>query len=252
MKTSNPTLNEKFIRNFAYTGTSTESMTIQGTVNKIAIMLILVTLSASYTWSRVFNGTDIMAGMSSVKMLMMVGGIGGFITALIISFKQDKAPVLAPIYAILEGLFLGGISAFFESMLPGLVMRAVLLTFAVLFSLLFAYKSRLIKVTQKFKAGVFAATAGIAVAYLISFVLGLFGVNMSFMHGGGTLGLIITVAVVIIAALNLVIDFDFIEKGASQGLPKNYEWYSAFGLMVTLVWLYLEILRLLAILGGRD
>ncbi len=190
--------------------------------------------------------------MSSIKLLLIAGGIGGFILALVIVFNKTKAPILAPIYAILQGLFLGGISAFFEAMFPGIVLKAVMLTFAVLFSLLFAYKTKVIKVTQKFRAGVFAATAGIAVAYLASFVLGMFGINMSFMHGGGTIGLLISVGIVIVAALNLVLDFDFIDRGAEARLPKYFEWYGAFGLMVTLIWLYLEILRLLALLANRN
>lgn len=252
MKTSNPVFNKKTIQNFVAQGTKTEIMTVQGTINKIAIMLLLVIVAASYSWSKFFSTGDAMSGMANVKMLMMIGGIGGFVVALILMFKKEKAHVLAPIYAILEGLFLGAISAYFEAMLPGLVLRAVLLTFAVLFGLLFAYKSRIIKVTQKFRAGVFAATAGIAIAYLASFVLRLFGIDMSFMYGGGTLGLIISLGIVVIAALNLVLDFDFIEQGANNGLPKYFEWYGAFGLMVTLIWLYLEILRLLAIFTNRD
>lgn len=252
MKTSNPVFNKKTIQDFVAQGTKTEIMTVQGTVNKIAIMLLLVIVAASYSWSKVFSAGDTMSGMSNVRTLMMIGGIGGFVTALILTFKKEKAHIFAPIYAVLEGLFLGGISAYFEAMLPGLVMRAVLLTFAVLFGLLFAYKSRIIKVTQKFRAGVFASTAGIAIAYLVSFVLRLFGLDMSFMYGGGTLGLIITLGIVVIAALNLILDFDFIAQGANNGLPKYFEWYGAFGLMVTLIWLYLEILRLLTIFANRD
>ncbi len=252
MKTSNPALSKKILQNYTYDSTASGVMTVQGTVNKVALMLILVIAAATYTWGKVLNTGDIAAGMSSVKLLMIAGGIGGFILALVIVFNKTKAPILAPIYAILQGLFLGGISAFFESMFPGIVLKAVMLTFAVLFSLLFAYKTKIIKVTKKFRAGVFAATAGIAMAYFASFILGMFGVNMSFMHGGGTLGLLISVGIVIVAALNLVLDFDFIEKGAEASLPKYFEWYGAFGLMVTLIWLYLEILRLLSMLSGRD
>lgn len=203
MKTSNPVFNKKTIEKFVAQGTTSSTMTVQGTINKIAIMLLLVIASAAYTWSKVFANNDIILGINSVKTLMAVGGIGGFIIAIVLTFKKHKANILAPIYAILEGLFLGGISAYFEAMLPGLVMRAVLLTFAVLFSLLFAYKLNIIKVTQKFRAGIFAATAGIAIFYLISFVLQLFGLNMSFLHGSGNLSLIISLVIVVVAALTL-------------------------------------------------
>ena len=166
--------------------------------------------------------------------------------AIITMFNKKRSAILAPIYAVLEGLFLGAISAYFAASYDGIVMRAVMLTMAVLFTMLFLYKSRIIKVTQKFRAGVIAATVGIAVAYLFSFVLQLFGMNMGFMYGGGIMGIIISLVIVGVAALNLVLDFDFIENGAQSGLPKYFEWYAAFGLMVTLVWLYLEILRLLS------
>lgn len=252
IKSSNPTLSKKVLDNYAFDNTDSAVMTIQGTVNKVALMLALVVAGAAYTWSKVFAAVDTASGMSAVGGLIAVGGIGGFIVALITVFNKKRANITAPIYAILEGLFLGGISAYFESRMPGLVMRAVLLTFAVLFSLLFAYKTGIIKVTQKFRAGVIAATMGIAVAYLLSFILGMFGINMSFMHGGGTMGIIISVVIVVVAALNLVLDFDFIEQGSQAGLPKYFEWYGAFGLMVTLIWLYLEILRLLSLLSNRN
>ena len=159
--------------------------------------------------------------------------------------------VTAPIYAILEGLFLGGISAVFESRFPGIVIQAVALTFGVLFCLLAAYTTRLIKVTQNFRLGVVAATGGIVIIYAISFIGGLFGLNVPYIHESGIIGIGFSLFVVVIAALNLVLDFDFIESGVEQGAPKYMEWYAAFGLLVTLVWLYLEILRLLAKLRGR-
>lgn len=252
MKSSNPTLNEKLIRDFAFQRTESGTMTIQGTVNKIAIMLLIALAGAAFTWSKFFGATDAASAGATVFGWMIGGGIGGFILALVITFKKEWSGMLVPIYAVLEGLFIGAISAYFESRFPGLVLRAVSLTFAVLFALLFAYKTRIIKVTDKLRAGIFAATMGIAVAYLVSFVLGLFGMNMSFMYGGGTLGIIISLVIVVVAALNLVLDFDFIEKGSQSGLPKYFEWYGAFGLMVTLIWLYLEILRLLSYLSGRD
>jgi uncharacterized YccA/Bax inhibitor family protein len=252
MKTSNPTLNQKLIRDFSFQRTEAGVMTVQGTVNKIAIMLLLALAGASFTWSKFFAAVESGAGTSSVMGWMIFGAIGGLVMALITVFKKEKASIFAPIYAVFEGLFIGAVSAFFESAYPGLVLRAVSLTFAVLFALLFAYKTRIIKVTDKLRAGIFAATAGIAVAYFASFILGLFGINVGFMHGGGTIGIVISLVIVVVAALNLVLDFDFIEKGAEAGLPKYFEWYGAFGLMVTLIWLYLEILRLLSYLTGRD
>ena len=252
MKTSNPTLNQKLIREFAFEKDGSQVMTLQGTINKIAIMLLLVVAGAAYTWSKFFNAGGLEGGAAAVQGWIMLGGIGGFVLALITTFNKKKAAIFAPIYAVFQGLFIGAISAYFEAMFPGLVLRAVMLTFAVLFTLLFAYKSRIIKVTDKFRAGVFAATAGIAVAYLLSFILGLFGLNMNFMYGGGTLGIIISLVIVGVAALNLVLDFDFIEKGSEAGLPNYFEWYGAFGLMVTLIWLYLEILKLLSIFARRD
>lgn len=245
MRSSNPTLSKKIFEKYSYDSSATGVMTVQGTVNKIALMLVLVVASATFTWGQVLSG-------AGGQGLMMLGGIGGFVVALITVFNKKRSNVLAPIYAVLEGLFLGGISAFFESMYPGLVMRAIVLTFAVLFAMLFAYKTQMIKVTQKFRTGVIAATMGIAVAYFLSFILRIFGVDTTFMFGGGTMGIVISLVIVAVAALNLVLDFDFIEKGSEAQLPKYFEWYGAFGLMVTLIWLYIEILRLLSYLTGRD
>lgn len=183
---------------------------------------------------------------------MIVGSIGGFITAMITSFNPKKAGVLAPIYAILEGLFLGGISAFFEARYPGLVMRAVTLTFGVFIGMLFIYRSGLIKVTSKLRRGIVGATLGVGIIYLISWIAEMFGVNTSFLFGGGQFGIIFSLAVIGIAAFNLLLDFDFIENASNMGAPKYMEWYGAFSLMVTLVWLYIEILRLLSKLSSRD
>jgi uncharacterized YccA/Bax inhibitor family protein len=182
---------------------------------------------------------------------MTVGAIGGFIVAIITTFNKTAVRYTAPLYAVLEGLFLGGISAIYEKSYPGIVFQAVALTFGTLFCLLIAYKSRLIRPTENFKLGIFAATGGIAVFYLVTMLLGFFHVNIGFMYNSSPLGIGISLVVVVIAALNLVLDFDFIESGAAQGAPKYMEWYGAFGLLVTLIWLYLEILRLLAKLANR-
>lgn len=247
-KTSNPTLGENIINNYAY-ATADRTMTIQGAVNKVALLLALVVAGALYTWSKVMTAVEM--GEGSVQGWMIGGSIAGFILALVITFKKDWAPLLSPVYAICEGLCIGALSAYFEVMFPGLVLRAVLLTFGVLFALLFMYKMRIITVTQRFRAIVLAATVGIAFAYLVTFIIGLFGVNTSFMYNGGSMSLIISLVVVAVAALNLVLDFDFIEQGSQADLPAYFEWYAAFGLMVTLIWLYIEILRLLAIIAGR-
>jgi len=211
-------------------------MTIQGTVNKTLILLGLTGFSASWAWGNVAISAP----------LVLPAAIGGFIVALVTIFKKEWAFITAPIYALVEGVFLGAISLIFEKTYPGIVIQAVALTFGVLFSLLIVYKSRLIKVTENFKLGVFAATGGIAIIYLVSIVMGLFGKGIPFIHSSGPIGIGFSLFVVVIASLNLVMDFDFIEKGAEHGAPKYMEWYGAFGLIVTLIWLYLEILRLLS------
>ena len=182
---------------------------------------------------------------------MLGGAIGGFVLALITTFKKEWSPVTAPMYALVEGFFLGAISAVFEARFPGIVFQAVLLTFGTLFALLAAYRSGLIKVTENFKLGVVAATGGIALLYLASFVLSFFNINVPVIHEASWLGIAFSLFVVVVAALNLVLDFDFIETGAAARAPKYMEWYGAFGLMVTLVWLYVEFLRLLSKIQQR-
>lgn len=237
MTTSNPTLRADTFTRVAFGG-DTDVMTIRGTATKTFLLLALAAMSATFTWTQARSG----AGMG----LMMLGVFGGFIVAMVLCFKQTWAPVLAPVYAVLEGLFLGGISAVFAARYGGIVFQAVAMTFGTLFALLAAYQSGYIRATEKFKLGVIAATGGIAVVYLVSMVLGFFGVQIPGIFGSGAVGIGFSVVVVVIAALNLVLDFDLIERGAQAGAPKYMEWYGAFSLMVTLVWLYLEILRLLA------
>jgi uncharacterized YccA/Bax inhibitor family protein len=182
----------------------------------------------------------------------MLGGLGGFIAAMVTIFKKQWAPVTAPIYAVLEGLLLGGISAVFELRYPGIAFESVALTFGTLFALLFLYRTGIIRVTEKFRLGVFAATGAIALFYLLQMILGLFHFEFTSVNGSGIIGIGFSLIVVGVAALNLVLDFDFIEKGVQYGAPKYMEWYGAFGIMVTLVWLYLEILRLLSKLQRRN
>ena len=243
MRSGNPALRSRTFKGFGHVETG-KVMTIQGTVNKTAISLLLVMISATYTWNMPID--DPRAG------LFILGGImGGFIVALVTIFKKTLSPFTVPLYAILEGLALGGISSYFERAYPGIVNQAVFLTFGTLGVLLLAYRSGLIKPTENFKLGVVAATGGIAFVYMISFILGMFRVAVPVIHDSSPMGILFSLFVVVIAALNLVLDFDFIEEGAEQGVPKYMEWFGAFGLLVTLIWLYLEILRLLAKIRGR-
>jgi uncharacterized YccA/Bax inhibitor family protein len=222
------------------------AMTIDGTVNKTGLLLILVAVPAMWTWTLVRTNEAPLA-----MLLLLVGAIGGLIVALVTAFKHAWAPVTAPIYAVLEGLVLGGISAIFETSYPGIAIQAVMLTFGTLVALLLAYRAGMVRATEGFKRGVIAATGGIAIFYLVTLVLGFFGVNFPMIYGSGPIGIAFSLFVVVIAALNLVIDFDLIETGAAQGAPKYMEWYGAFALMVTLIWLYLEMLRLLSKLRSR-
>jgi uncharacterized YccA/Bax inhibitor family protein len=239
LRSGNPALTSKIFLELGRADTA-NAMTIQGTVNKTGLALLLLMASATLTWNS-----------PEASGLIWVGALGGFIVALITIFNKTAAPYTVPVYAVLEGLFLGGISRLFESMYPGIVQQAVFLTFGTLGALLLAYRSGLIKATENFKLGVTAATGGIAFVYLVSIVMGFFGIHFSMIHSSGPMGILFSAFVVVIAALNLVMDFDFIEEGAENGAPKYMEWYGAFGLLVTLIWLYLEILRLLAKLRQR-
>lgn len=255
-KSSNPAFSEKiFSKAGAYT--SDETMTVQGTMNKALLMLVLVILGAAFTWKGFFDampaeGAENVALPTSVITWMLIGGIGGFITSLIVIFAPKTSPYTAPIYAVLEGLFLGGISAFFAMQYSGIVMQAVGLTFITFFIMLTAYRTGLIKVTEKFRTIIIVATAAIALMYFVTFILGFFGVNTGYIHGNGLLSIGISIAVIAIAALNLLLDFDFIDRASAQGAPKYMEWFGAFGLMVTLIWLYIEFLRLLSKLNSRN
>ena len=241
IRSGNPALSKKTFENL--TSSSNEVMTLDGAVNKTAISMGILLLAAYYTYS------------NAIMDYVVIGFIGGFIVALVTIFKKEWSPITVPIYAVLEGLALGGISKMYaDAFDPGIVPQAIMLTLGILFALLFAYKSKIIQPTENFKLGLFAATAGIGVVYLVSFFMSIFGsgglpvmnpANSSMISIGFSL------FVVVIASLNLVMDFDFIEEGAANGAPKYMEWYGAFGLLVTLIWLYLEILRLLAKLNSR-
>jgi uncharacterized YccA/Bax inhibitor family protein len=221
-----------------------ESMTLAGTVNKTALALAILMLAASYVWSR---GPE----NPNLGLWVLVSSIAALIVALATVFKHAWASYTTPLYAVLQGVVLGGVSVLANTAYPGIVVQAVFLTFGTLGALLVAYRSGLIQVTQNFRLGVVAATGGIFLVYLVSFVLGFFGVSVPLIHSNGIFGILFSVGVVVLAALNLVLDFDFIEQGVTRGAPKYMEWYGAFGLLVTLVWLYLEILRLLSKLQSR-
>lgn len=244
MRTSNPALSDKTFANL--TTAAGDRMTVAGTVHKSFLMIAIIFGTAIYSWSSAFpegwsEGTPPM-----IPAWYLPAAIGAFVVAMIIIFKQTTAPYLALVYAVLEGLVLGAISAIFEMKYPGIVMQAVLCTAGTFLALLLAYQSRVIKVTENFKLGIVAATGGIAIVYLIDFGLQFFGMNVPYIHEGGPIGIGVSLVIVAIAALNLVLDFDFIETGAERGAPKYMEWYAAFGLVITLVWLYLEMLRLLS------
>jgi uncharacterized YccA/Bax inhibitor family protein len=221
---------------------------LKGTVNKTGFLLICEVATAAWTWKLFMDSGN----PATVMQLIAVGGIGGFVCELVTIFKKTWAPVTAPIYALLEGLLLGSVSAMFETRYHGIAIQAVSLTFGTLLVLLLAYRSGLIPVTEKFKLGIVAATGGIALFYILSMVLGFFGVHFTTINGSGPIGIAFSLFVVVIAALNLVLDFDFIENAVAAGVPQYMEWYAAFGLMVTLIWLYFEILRLLSKLRSRD
>ena len=247
MRSSNPVLTGRIYEKTGSVVSGTNAMTIHGTINKIGLMLLLVIASAAYTWKMVLGADPGGAGTMAI-----IGAIGGFIMAMVTVFRPKSSPVTAPVYAILEGLFLGAISAVINAAYPGVAFQAVLLTIGTLFTMLFLYRSGRIRATPRFRRGVLMATGAVFFAYLISWIMSLFGMPMGFIHSAGPIGIVINLVIIVIAALNLIMDFDFIEKGSQMAAPRYMEWYGAFGLMVTLIWLYIEFLRLLARFAGRD
>ncbi len=263
-RSSNPTLKDGLFSEASILADG-QVMTIQGTVNKTLIMLLLLAAGAAWVWQGITpflsqaalaSSGSIAAAVSQGSAVVLPFAIGGFFVALVLSFviafKPNFSPYLAPVYAVAEGFALGGISALIEFRFPGIVMQAVLLTFATLFCLLMAYKVGFIRVTDKFRLGIVVATMAIALIYVVNMVMGFFHASIPFISGSGFFGIAFSVFVVGIAALNLVLDFDLVERGAESGAPKYMEWYGGFALMVTLVWLYIEILNLLMKLRSRD
>jgi uncharacterized YccA/Bax inhibitor family protein len=241
-RSGNPGLNDKTFASLPRLGIGVEGMTLKGTIDKSFLLLIVLMVAALWPWSQFMASGDLQA----ISSTMLLGLIGGFVLALIISFKATMAPYLAVPYAALEGLAVGGFSAMLEQRYHGIAIQAVGLTFGVLAVLLFAYRMRWIQATARFRAMVIGATGGIALLYIATMILGFFHVSVPVLYAATPLGIGISLVIVGIAALNLVLDFDLIERGVAGGAPKYMEWYAAFGLMVTLVWLYIEILRLLS------
>ncbi|PWU01338.1 MAG: hypothetical protein C5B52_07480 [Bacteroidetes bacterium] len=246
-KSGNPTLSEKLLQK-SITAEGQDTMTIRGTLNKFGFLFLMVMASAFFTWNAFYKGAD-------VSGYLWGGLIGGFVIAIIMVFKQSWSPWLAPAYALAEGLFVGGVSAYFnyafEKTAPNIIIQAVGLTFGVVIAMYILYNAGVIRATERFKSVIITATLGIGIFYLIALGLRFFGMDIPFLHEGSTFGIIFSLVVVGIAALNLILDFDMIERGSQMGAPKYMEWYGAFGLLVTIVWLYLEILRLLAKLNRR-
>lgn len=248
MQTANPVLSNKTFDGLSGFASQDSTMTVGGTVNKTGVLLACALAGAAWTWSR-FS----MANPAAVMPYLLGGGIAGFVLALITTFKMSWAPITAPLYALAEGLLLGGLSAMVEAKYPGIAMQAVAMTFGTLACMLLAYRTGVIRATERFKLGVIAATGAIFVVYLVSWLLSMFGFHaLAFLNGNGLIGIGVSVVIAGVAALNLILDFDLIETGAQSGAPKYMEWYGAFALMVTLVWLYIEILRLLSKLRSRD
>jgi uncharacterized YccA/Bax inhibitor family protein len=247
MATSNPVMNPAVYQRAGLVDSPTQVMTVRGSVLKTSILVVILATVAALTWSQAMSGVSNIA-----SILLIVGSIGGFVVALITTFRPKLSPITAPIYAVLEGLVLGAFSAFFETAYPGIVIQAIGLSIGVLAIILFLYGTGIIRATEKFKIGLIAATGAICLVYLVSMVMSLFGARIPYIHESGAIGIGFSVVVVIIAALNLILDFDFIEQGVRKNAPKYMEWYAGFSLLVTLVWMYLEILRLLAKIRGNN
>jgi uncharacterized YccA/Bax inhibitor family protein len=246
-RTGNPSLNDKTFAGLPRVTVAGEAMTLQGTINKSFLLLLVLLIAALWPWSQFFGSGN----PAAIAPAILIGLVGGLALGLIISFKATLAPLLSIPYAACEGLAIGGISAMLEKRYPGIAIQAVGLTFGVMAALLLAYTMGLIRVTERFRAIVVGATGAILLLYLASFVLGFFHVTVPFLQGGSALSIGVSLVIVSVAALNLVLNFDLIYTGVAQGAPRYMEWYGAFGLLVTLVWLYLEILRLLGQLRQR-
>jgi uncharacterized YccA/Bax inhibitor family protein len=238
-ESSNPVLKQTILDNAGYDNRS-ESMTASGAVNKTLFLAVLLVIGAGFGWT--FPN----------KLFLLPAAILGLVLVLIASFKKEWSPFIAPIYAIVEGVFVGAVSLAYSYAFDGIIFHAVSLTIGVLFLMLFLYKAKIIQVTQRLRSVIMMATGAIMLTYLVSFVLSFFNIQVPMIHSTGLLGIGFSLVVVVIASLNLLLDFDFFEKGQQAGLPKHMEWFAGMGLIITLVWLYLEILRLLSKFTSRD
>jgi uncharacterized YccA/Bax inhibitor family protein len=244
MPSQNPLLSQSVIEKAPMVYSA--PMTVQGAVNRTAVLLSLVMIAATFSWTRAGDGH------LDSNLLTTAGGVLGFVFCLVTVFKKEWSPVTAPIYSLCQGLALGGVSASLNRAYPGVALQASLLSFGVLFALLGAYRFGWIRASEKFKAVVIASTLGVGLVYLVSMAANLlFGVQIPFLHGSGDAAMLFSLAVIVIAAMNLIVDFSFFEEAAAASAPRYMEWYAAFGLMVSLIWLYLEILRLLSNLSRR-
>ncbi len=241
VRTGNPGLNARTFLDLPRPAAAEDRMTLEGTINRSFLLLVVLMGCALWPWSQYLHS----GSAATVAAPLLIGTFGGLVLAVIISFKAPLAPYLALPYAACEGLAIGAISAVLERRYPGIAIQAVALTFGVLAAMLLAYKTGLIRATQRLRAIVVSATGAIMLLYLVSMLLRLFHISTPFLYGSSPLSLGISLVIIAVAALNLVLDFDMIESGAAQGVPRYMEWYGAFGLLVTLVWLYLEILRFL-------
>lgn len=248
MRSSNPVLADNTFDQLSYSEVNRETMTVSGVVFKTFLLLLFTLLSAGYVWSRFYQSGG---NVNAISGWMMAGAIGGLIVAVATTFKMEWAPYTAVFYAVLEGFFIGGLSSMMEASFPGIVIQATGLTFTTLAVLLFAYQSGIIPASQSFRMGIVAATGGLAVFYLLTFALSFFNIQVPGVFGNGWIGIGFSLFAVTIAALNFVLDFDFIIAGARNRAPKYMEWYGAFAMMVTLIWLYIEFLRLLSKLRDR-
>lgn len=241
-RSSNPVMNETVLLKSreGMTALESETMTVQGAINKTFLLFGILMLTAGYNF------------YVQSPLLTIGGAIAGLIVVFIAVFKKEKSNILAPLYAGLEGLFVGGISAMFAAGVSGIIIQAVSLTMMVFFMMLFLYKSNIIPVTNKLRTGIVMATGAVFLVYMLSWILGFFGLNIPYLHEGGTVGIVISLVIIGIAALNLLLDFDMFEKGEEFGAPKYMEWFAGMSLLITLVWIYIEILRLLAILSSND
>ena len=221
-------------------------MSLAGTVNRAAMLLAMVLITAGWVWNQFYSG-----GPEAVMPYIGVGGIGGFIAAMVVIFWKHSSPYMAPVYALLEGLVIGAISALAERRYPGIAIQATGLTFGIMAAMLVLYRTGILRNSPKFSKAVFAATLGIALLYLLDLMLSLFGMPISFINAATPIGILFSLFVIVIAAANFIIDLDMIEQGVAAGAPKYMEWYGAFGLMVTLIWLYMEVLRMLGKMRSR-